>query len=101
MQEVVLNETKQALRKEVEQAYYNVKVAYKKYTSSEKSLESARAAFEYEANRASAGRSNMYDYNEAKMRMEKTESNMLQAKYEFIFNSKILDFYAGRPLTLR
>lgn len=100
LQEVVLNETKQALRKEVEQAYYNAKVAYKKYTSSEKSLESARAAFEYEANRASAGRSNMYDYNEAKMRMEKAESNMLQAKYEFIFNSKILDFYAGRPLTL-
>ena len=101
LQEVVLSETKQALRKEIEQAYYNVKIAYKKYNTSEKSFESAKAAFDYEAERASAGRSNMYDYNEAKMRMEKAESNMLQAKYELIFNRKILDFYAGQPLTLQ
>lgn len=51
LQEVILSETKQALRKEIEQAYYNVKIAYKKYNTSEKSFESAKAAFDYEAER--------------------------------------------------
>lgn len=36
----------------------------------------------------------------AKTRMEKAESELVQAKYEFVFRSKILDFYRGRPLEL-
>ena len=40
------------------------------------------------------GRSTVLDYNNAKTKMEKSESDMIQAKYEVIFNCKILDFYA-------
>ncbi len=32
--------------------------------------------------------------------MNNAQSDLLQAKYEFIFRAKILDFYAGMPLTL-
>ena len=39
------------------------------------------------------GRSTVLDYNNAKTKMEKSESDMIQAKYEVIFNCKILDFY--------
>ena len=46
------------------------------------------------------GRSTTFDYNDAKTRMQKAESDQIQAKYEFIFRTKILDFYAGFPLTL-
>ena len=41
-----------------------------------------------------------FDYNDARTRMQKAESDQIQAKYEFIFRTKILDFYAGFPLTL-
>ena len=44
--------------------------------------------------------STTFDYNDAKTRMQKAESDQIQAKYEFIFRTKILDFYAGFPLTL-
>ena len=30
--------------------------------------------------------------------MIRSESEMVQAKFEFIFRRKILDFYAGQPL---
>lgn len=93
-QQIVLSETRMALRKEIEQAYYNVHVAFKKYNASGQAVRSATEVFNYESNRAAAGRSNMYEYNDAKTRLEKAESNMLQAKYEFIFNKKILDFYS-------
>ena len=32
--------------------------------------------------------------------MERAESELVQAKYEFVFRSKILDYYRGEPLTL-
>lgn len=38
------------------------------------------------------GRSTVLDYNNAKTKMEKSESDMMQAKYEVIFNCEILDF---------
>lgn len=63
-------------------------------------LTSARVAFAYEQQKADAGRSTVFDFNDAKTRMEKAESELVQAKYEFVFRSKILDFYRGRPLEL-
>ena len=52
----------------------------------------------YEEEKSAAGRSTIFDYNDAKTRMERSESEMVQAKFEFIFRRKILDFYAGEPL---
>ena len=98
-QQIAVSEARLALRKEIETAYYNVRTSFKKYTAAAQSVLSATEVFNYEENRVAAGRSNMYDYNDAKMRLEKAESNMLQAKYEFIFNRKILGFYAGEPIT--
>lgn len=61
---------------------------------------SARIAFAYEERKAEAGRSTVFDFNDAKTRMEKAEADAVQAKYEFVFRSKILDFYRGKPLQL-
>ena len=43
---------------------------------------------------------NAIDYNVAKNQMNKSESDLLSAKYDYIFKLKILDFYLGRTLTL-
>jgi len=43
---------------------------------------------------------NAVEYNTAKTQLSKAESDLLQAKYEFIFRTKILDFYRGLPITL-
>ena len=65
-----------------------------------RSLASAEVAFAYEQQKAESGRSTIFDFNDAKTRMEKAESELVQAKYEFVFRSKILDFYRGKPLKL-
>ncbi len=96
--ELTLTEAERTLRKEIEQAYYNASAAYKKFQSAGESAEAARIAFRYEEEKATAGRSTTFDYNDAKTRLERSESEMIQAKYEFIFRRKILDFYAGTPL---
>ena len=97
---LTLTQAEQSLQKEVETAYYTAEAARQKYRSAQKALESARIAFQYETEKFAAGRSTTFDYSDAKNRMVKAESDLLQAKYELIFRTKILDYYAGYPLTL-
>lgn len=99
-QRLALLGAEQSLRKEIEQAWYNADAAYAKYRAAEKALASARVAFAYEKRKAEAGRSTLFDFNDAKTRMQKAESELAQAKYEFVFRQKILDYYRGEPLTL-
>ena len=99
-QQLMLTDAEQTLRKQIEQAWYNADAAYAKYVSASAALESARVAFSYEEQKAAAGRSTVYDFHDAKTRMEKADSEAAQAKYEFVFRQKILDYYRGRPLTL-
>ena len=99
-QQLAVTEAERALRKEIEQAWYNADAAYSKYRSAGVALASAKVAFAYEQRKAESGRSTIFDFNDAKTRMEKAESELVQAKYEFVFRSKILDFYRGRPLEL-
>lgn len=99
-QQLALTEAEQTLRKEIEQAWYKADAAFAQYNSSDAALASARVAFQYVLEKSEAGRATVFDFNDARTRMEKAESDLLQAKYEFIFSSKILDFYMGIPLRL-
>lgn len=99
-QQLAVTEAERALRKEIEQAWYNADAAYAKYRAADAAFASAEVAFSYEQAKAEAGRSTVFDFNDAKTRMEKAAAEAVQAKYEFIFRSKILDFYRGEPLRL-
>lgn len=99
-QRLALTEAEQALSKQIEQAFYTARAAWDKYRSARKALDAARIAFAYEEQKAAAGRSTVFDFNDAKTRMEKAASELVQAKYEFILRTKILDFYGGTPLSL-
>ena len=98
MQELTLLNAQLALNKEIEQAYHSATAAYDKYLSAEKSVEAARIAFKYAEEKSVAERSTIFDFNDAKTRLERSESEAVQAKFDFVFRSKILDFYADKPL---
>ena len=85
-QRLALTEAELALRKEIEQAWYNADAAYSKYRSAGVALASAEVAFAYEQQKAESGRSTIFDFNDAKTRMEKAESELVQAKYEIVFS---------------
>ena len=44
------------------------------------------------------GKANAVEYNEAKQNLMKSQSDELQAKYDYLFHTKILDFYKGEPI---
>ncbi len=95
-----LENQKNILFKDIQQAYADAIAAYKKYQASEKALVAMEESFRYTQEKYEVGLVNTVDYNAAKNQLAQTESDLLQAKYEYIFKTKILDFYRGIPLKL-
>ena len=95
-----LEESKKALYKEIQQAYYNALAAESKYKSSQSANESAEASFRLMSEKYANGKASATEYNEMRTAWMKALSDGIQAKYEFVYRSKILDFYKGVPLTL-
>ncbi len=95
-----LQYSKNVLYREIQQAYADAKAALKKYKASEQALVAMEESFKYTKQRYAVGLVNTVDYNTAQNQLANTHSDLLQAKYEYIFKIKILDFYQGKPLSL-
>ncbi len=95
-----LQKTKNQLRKQVEQVRADVIAAEKQYEFAKKSVEALQESFSYNEQKFNEGILNVYDYNNAKNKLIKAESDLIQAKYDYLFKIKILDFFLGKPLTL-
>lgn len=93
-----LSLTKNQIQKNVQQAYADATAALKKYGATKKSMEALEESFKYADKRFSVGDINAVEYNDAKNKLAKTQSDLLQAKYDFVFKQKILDFYQGKSL---
>ena len=98
--ELELQSTKNALRKEIEQAYSNALAAFKRYVANQKAVVSTKEAFRYTEEKFNVGMINSVEYNQSKNNLTKAQSDLLQAKYEYIFKTKILDFYNGKTIEL-
>ena len=98
--ELLMENTKKTLYKEIQQAYYNATAAQEKYVSSDKSVDASKIAFSYAEERYGAGKSTVFEYSEAKTKYAQSLAEQTQSKYNFIFRAKILDFYNGTPITL-
>jgi outer membrane protein len=90
--------TKQNLYKNITQAYANAKAALNKYNASLASVDAANESFKYAQQKFNAGTISSFDFNTSKNRLYAAESNLLQAKYDYIFKLKVLDYYQGKPL---
>jgi outer membrane protein len=98
--ETTLDLTKQQLYKEIQQAYNDAISAKEKHKSANEAVNSYKEAFGYTEQKYNVGMLNSVEYNIAKNNYIKAESELLKAKYEYIFAIKILDYYRGVPLTL-
>ncbi|MBN1986033.1 MAG: TolC family protein [Prolixibacteraceae bacterium] len=95
-----LQSARNVLRKDIEQAYTNALAALNRYISSEKAVKSTEEAFRYTEEKFNVGMVNSVEYNQSKNNLTIAQSELLQARYEYIFRTKILDFYNGIPIEL-
>lgn len=95
-----LQSRKLMLYASIQQAHADAFAALKKFRASEQALVSMEESFKYTEKKFEVGLVNTVDYNTSKNQLTSTQSDLLQAKYDFIFRVKILNFYRGEPITL-
>jgi outer membrane protein len=95
---IQLDETKKGLYKEIQQAWYNAVAAEAKYNSSVAAVGANEESFRLMGEKFENGKATSIEYNEAKLNLMKALSDKIQAKYDYMFRSKVLDFYKGEPI---
>ncbi len=96
--DLMVESAKLQVQKNIQQAYADANGGLKKYNSSLKTVDAMKESFKYTEQKFNVGMVNTNDYNDSKNKLAKAESDLLQAKYEFVFKTKVLDFYQGKPL---
>ena len=94
-----LEQAKLDLESNIQRAYTDAQAAFKTYVASKKSLESQTFAFENAQERYNIGVMNAFELEQSRVRYINAESALINAKYDFVFKTKVLDFYMGKSLT--
>lgn len=100
LQQITLDRTRQSLYKEIQQAHANALAAEAKYRSATEATAAAEDAFALATAKYENGKSSITEYNEARTRLAKARSDKAQAACEYLFQSRLLDFYRGSALEL-
>lgn len=93
-----LEQTRIDLMNNITQAHADARASLKKYHATKRSLSAFETAFNFTKKRFDVGASNAFDFTIAQNRLANAESDLLQAKYDYIFKVKILEFYTGKSL---
>lgn len=96
-----LESEKNLLFNDIQRSYSDALAAIKKFQAAKKSVDAMKEAFFYTEQKFNVGMANSVDYNEAKKNLAKAESDLLNAKYEYVFKRTVLDFYLGKPLEIK
>jgi outer membrane protein len=91
---------KNNLSKIIYQAVWDVKAADKKYQSSLQTYNANKEAFNVIQQRYNVGLVNSLDYNTSLTNLNRSQFDLIQAQYEVVFRSKVIDYYLGNPITL-
>ena len=100
VQELNVENANNSLRKDVYQAFANARGNAETYVANLKALDSQKMAYETAKKRYDAGLAAAYELQQSQDNLARTESNAVQAKYNYIFSVKVLDFYQGKTITL-
>ncbi|MBU2950527.1 TolC family protein [Tamlana agarivorans] len=94
-----LNQTKIDLESTIQRAFTDAQGAFKSYVASKKALDAQEIALENSKERFNAGIITSYDLEQARVRYVNAQASLINAKYDFVFKTKVLDFYMGKPIT--
>lgn len=91
---------KNSLRQKIQLAFNDANSSLKKYQASKKAIDAMEESFKYMEQKHNVGAATTTEYNDSKNKLTKAKSDLLQAKYDYVFKLKVLDFYQGKPISL-
>ena len=84
----------------IQQAYLKAQASIENFNAAKKSYETAKKSYDFSIERLNLGSINQLEVNLAKTNLDNALSKYTQAKYEYLFNTKLLDFYQGKKIEL-
>ena len=95
LSQVNLDNEKLQLQQSIEQAFVDSRAAAKTFETAKASLEAQREAFKNARESYNLGASTLFDFDLVRNRLVSAESALIRAKYDYVFKTKVLQFYAG------
>jgi outer membrane protein len=95
-----LEQQKFQLKQDIQQAQFNADSNFEVYTAAIEAEKSTKLALDFAEKSYEAGRSTIYDVTMARNNYANAQGSVAQAKYNYLFSIKVLDFYAGRGINL-
>ena len=99
-QEMQLDNVKKQLYKEIQQAYYNAVASKTRYESSQEVETSAQESFELVQAKYEGGKASITEFNESKNRLVTAQADVIKYRYEYLFNTALLEFYRNSSFEL-
>ncbi len=99
-QEVQMKIAGNTLYKEIQQAWNSAVAARAKWESSQTAADAARDAFQLTQSKYENGKATITEFNEARARYIKAQSDSVQATYQYLYQARLVDFYRGGQLVL-
>ena len=93
---LAFDQVKVNLESTIQRAFTDAKAALRAFEAAELSLGSQILAFENSQQRFNLGALNSFDLEQSRIRLLNARSSQINAKYDFIFKTKVLDYYLGK-----
>ena len=91
---------KQEVLQNVQKAQFDAESNYESFLAASQAETSSRLALDFAEKSYNAGKATIYDLNTARNNFANAQGSVAQAKYNYLFSLKLLNFYAGIPLSL-
>jgi outer membrane protein len=93
--QLALENEKLQLEQTIQQAFLDVKTALKSYEASKASLAAQKEAFKNAQESYNYGTLSLFDFDLVRTRFVNAQATMIAAKYDYVFKTKVLQFYSG------
>ncbi len=95
-----LLQQKQEVLQNVQKAQFDAESNYEAHLAALEAEKSSKLALDFTEKSFEAGKSTIYDLNIARNNYANAQGSVAQSKYNYLFSLKLLNFYAGIPLSL-
>jgi outer membrane protein len=96
--QLTLTEAETQARNDIYTAFEGMRLSQKKFQSAQTKYAAQEALFKQSELSFNAGAMSFYDFNAVRNNYSSAQSEVLQAKFEYIFQTKVFEYYMGKPV---
>lgn len=98
--ELQLLDKKVQLREQIEKAYADATASLDQFISAQTSLVAQEELFKNAQESYDSGVMTSYDFDQVRNQLVNAQSTIANAKYNFVFRTKLLEYFYGIPITM-